>query len=137
VRPTASRREQKYVHARGGDRAIHRNYYDCPLDAKAPSMATTRHPEFLSPERGAAPRDEFAPVRSYQDSLNERFNDVSQRLIIHVEGALRVRVTHAELDYVLDERCVDARACCMCVRVLGSVMWCGVAACCVASYQVV
>lgn len=101
------------MHARGGDRAIYRNYYDCPLDARAATVATTRQAEFLSPERsgggiGGGTRPEFAPVRSYQESLNERFNDVTQRLIIHIEGALRCRVTHAELDYVLDERYIVA-----------------------------
>lgn len=41
---------QKYVHAKGGDRAIFRTVYDFPPGQGSPAFTTSRFPEYLSPE---------------------------------------------------------------------------------------
>jgi CheY-like chemotaxis protein len=103
---------QKYVHAKGGDRAIFRTVYDFPPGQGSASFTTSRFPEYLSPESsgpalgrgGGGGRSEFAPIRSYQDNVNKPLEELVRRVVVQLEGSLKVRVTYASLDFVLDER---------------------------------
>lgn len=68
---------------------------------------TTRYPEMLTPEGGGgthASRSEFAPVRSFQETLNEMLDEYTRRVVVQLEGALKCRVTHLALDYIIDEK---------------------------------
>ena len=100
---------QRYVHARGGDRAVFRNFYDSPPTAPGvyyePKTMTLRMTEYLSAEQlGKGQRSEFAPVRSYQDHLNSTLDEITKRVIVQLEGALKCRVTNLALDYVFDDK---------------------------------
>ena len=91
------------MHARGGDRAIYRNVYDYPPTSPGPTLTTTRHSEYLSPEASNT-RTEIAPVRSYQDAINHTLDEYTRRVAVQLEGALRCRVTYLALDYIMDEK---------------------------------
>ena len=91
-----------FVWSKGGDRSVYRNIYAMSKTPGAPvTTVTMRLPEALSPE--AMERPEFAPVRSYHDSVNNVLDELTRRCIVQLEGALKTRITYAALDYVMDE----------------------------------
>ena len=94
---------QRYVHARGGDRAAFRQVYDFPVGGSL-AFSTTRMTEHLSPELREVQRGEMQPVRSFQESINGVLEELARRVVVQLEGALKCRVTHAALDFVFDDK---------------------------------